>query len=74
MPSGMESGVGRGMSGLDGVVIIEEEGQFWGEFGASNGDLLHSCATATRSSQMTLEHQLLWDLSGRRLSTFCRKP
>ena len=35
MPFGMVSGVGRGMSVLDGVVIVEGEGQFWG---VTNGD------------------------------------
>ena len=28
------SGVSRGMGVLDGVVIVEGEGQFWGEFGS----------------------------------------
>ena len=30
MPFGVMSGVGRGMSVLDGVVIVKGEGQFWG--------------------------------------------
>jgi len=30
MPFGMVSGVGRGMDVLDGVVVIEGEGQFLG--------------------------------------------
>jgi len=37
MPFGMVSGVGRGMSVLDGVVIVEKKGgSFRGEFGASH--------------------------------------
>ena len=42
MPFGMVSGVGRGMGVLDGVVIVEGEGQYWGEFGRPiviNGDI-----------------------------------
>jgi len=35
MPFGMVRGVGRMMGVLDGVVIIEGEGHFWGEFRAS---------------------------------------
>jgi len=34
MPFGMVSGVSRMMGVLDGVVIVEEEGQFGGEYGA----------------------------------------
>jgi len=30
MPFKVVSGVGRGMGVLDGVVIVEGEGQFWG--------------------------------------------
>ena len=30
MPLGVVSGVGGGMGVLDGVVIVEGEGQFWG--------------------------------------------
>ena len=30
MPFGMVSDVGRGMGVLDGVVIVEGKGQFWG--------------------------------------------
>jgi len=30
MPFGMVSGVNRGMDALDGVVIVDEKGQFWG--------------------------------------------
>jgi len=39
------------------LVIVEGKGQFWGEFGASRCNqwgLLHNCARATRSSQITL--------------------
>jgi len=60
MPSGMVSGVGRGMSVLDGAVIAEGEWAVLGigsEFGCpivTNGTLLCSCARATCSSQMTL--------------------
>jgi len=36
MPFGVVSGVGRGMGVLDGVVIVERNGQFRGEFGASH--------------------------------------
>jgi len=35
MPFGMVGEVGRGRGVLDGVVIVEGKGQFWGEFGAS---------------------------------------
>jgi len=30
MPFGVVSGVGQGMGVLDGVVIVEGKGQFWG--------------------------------------------
>jgi len=36
MPFGMVSGVGQRMFIIDGVVIVEGEGQFGGEFGASH--------------------------------------
>ena len=36
MPFGVVSGVGLDMGVLDEVVIIEEKGQFGGEFGASH--------------------------------------
>jgi len=35
MSFGLVSGVGRAISVLDGVKIVECEGQFWGECGAS---------------------------------------
>jgi len=38
MPFGMVSGVSRGIGILDGVVIVEGKGQFWGEFGASHSN------------------------------------
>ena len=36
MPFEMASGFRRGMGILDGVVIVEGKGQFWGESGVSN--------------------------------------
>ena len=36
MPFGVVRGVGRGTGVLDGVMIVEGKGQFWGEFGVSH--------------------------------------
>jgi len=36
MPFGVVSGVGRGISEVDGVEIVEWKGQFWGRRGASH--------------------------------------
>jgi len=46
MPFGMLSVVGRGMGVLDEVVIVEEKGQFWGEFGASHCNQRGLCDAA----------------------------
>jgi len=60
MPFGVVRGVSRGMAVLDGVVIVEGKGAVLGvDLGHpivtnAMGTLLHSCARATRSSQMTL--------------------
>jgi len=58
LPFGMVSGVGRGMGVLDGG---GERRRGRDSFGVNlvcpiviNGDLLHSCARATSSSEMTL--------------------
>jgi len=51
MPFGVVSGIGRGMGVLDGVMIVEGKGQFWGEFG---GPIVANGAFATRASQITL--------------------
>jgi len=40
MPFGIVSGVGRGMSVLDGVVIIEGEGAVLGHPIVTNGDFI----------------------------------
>jgi len=36
MPFGVVSGIGRMMDVLDGVVVVEGIGQFWGESGVSH--------------------------------------
>jgi len=48
MPFGMVSGVGRRMGVLDGVVIVEGKGSFWGEFGASHGNQLGNCCVVVQ--------------------------
>jgi len=42
MPFGVVRGVGRGTGVLDGVMIVEGKGQFWGEFGVSHCNVLFS--------------------------------
>ena len=46
MSFGVVSGVGRGMGVLDGVVIVEGKGQFWGKFGASHCNQWGLCDAA----------------------------
>jgi len=53
MPFGVVSGIGRGMGVLDGVIIVEGKGQFWG--GVNLGfPTVTNGAFAMHCSQITL--------------------
>ena len=52
MPFGVVRGVGRGMGVLEGGVIVEGKGQFWGV--NLGRPIVTNGAFATRSSQITL--------------------
>ena len=62
MPFGVVSGVGRGIDVLDGDGYRRKgRGSFGANVGrpvVTIGTLLHSCARATRSSQITLGEDL----------------
>jgi len=60
MPFGIVSGVSRMMDVLDGVVIVEGKGQFWGEFGASHCNQWGLCWIVLQEWCALLK--LLWGL------------
>jgi len=58
MPFGVVSGVDREMGVLDGVMIIEGKGQFWGEFGTSHCSQWGLCCVVVR--ERCTVPKLLW--------------
>ena len=69
MPFGKVNGITRGMSVLDGVVIIKGEGQFWGEFGASHCNQREFVASLCRRA--CSDRAVVWDGEWDRLKHSC---